>query len=192
MNNLKFISFDYLTVKESGISDWRRDFYDRSISSHSIRKVMPSRHLTEYSTLRDNARHKHTQHWSIDWNRSAAACLERYERSTYVIPVVCDAIIVSTISRMSHAIAAVVIVILNAGWWSWARLCCVWKLPNLSWRQKSGLQYVKRADFIRYWWRSGLKYPDKPNNFIKKNVRNHSYHQLYPVLTKIRINRGLL
>jgi len=28
--------------------------------------------------------------------------------------------------------------------------------------------------------------------FIKKNVRNHSYHQFCPVLVKIRINRELL
>jgi len=34
--------------------------------------------------------------------------------------------------------------------------------------------------------------PDKPKIFIKKNERNHSYHQFYPVLAKIRINRGLL
>jgi len=34
--------------------------------------------------------------------------------------------------------------------------------------------------------------PDKPKIFIKKNVKNHSYHQIYPVLAKIRINRGLL
>jgi len=58
--------------------------------------------------------------------------------------------------------------------------------------EKSGLRNVKRADFIRYWRRSGLKYPDKPKIFIKKNERNHSYHQFYPVLAKIRINRGLL
>ena len=51
---------------------------------------------------------------------------------------------------------------------------------------------MKRADFIRYWRRSGLKNPDKPKIFIKKNVRNHSYHQFYPILAKIRINRGLL
>jgi len=37
-----------------------------------------------------------------------------------------------------------------------------------------------------------LKNPDKPKIFIKKNVRNYSYHQFYPVLSKIRINRGLL
>jgi len=47
--------------------------------------------------------------------------------------------------------------------------------------EKSGLQDAKRADFIRYWWRSGLKNQDKPKIFIKKNVRNHSYHQFYPV-----------
>jgi len=27
---------------------------------------------------------------------------------------------------------------------------------------------------------------------MTKNVRKHSYHQFYPVLAKIRINRGLL
>jgi len=56
--------------------------------------------------------------------------------------------------------------------------------------KKSGLRDVKRADFIRYWRRSGLKNPDKPKIFIEKNVTNHSYHQFYPVLAKI--NRGLL
>ena len=49
-----------------------------------------------------------------------------------------------------------------------------------------------RADLIRYWRRSGLKNPDKLKIFIKKNVKNHSYHQFCPVLAKIRINRGLL
>jgi len=82
--------------------------------------------------------------------------------------------------------------ILYARWWFRVRLCCGWKLPNLSCRQKSGLRDVKIADFIRYWRRSGLKSPDKPKIFIKKNLRNHSYHQFYPVLAKIRINRGLL
>jgi len=27
---------------------------------------------------------------------------------------------------------------------------------------------------------------------MKKNVKNHSHHPFYPVLAKIRINRGLL
>jgi len=83
---------------------------------------------------------------------------------------VCDAIIVCTISRMLRA--AVII--------------------YLSWRQKSGLRDVKIVHFIRYWRRSGLKNRDKPKIFIKKNVRNHSYHQFYSVLAKIQINRGLL
>jgi len=48
---------------------------------------------------------------------------------------------------------------------------------------------VKRGNFIRCWQRSGFKNPDKPNIFKKTNVKNHSYHQLYPVLAKIRINR---
>jgi len=34
--------------------------------------------------------------------------------------------------------------------------------------EKSGLRDVKRADFIRYWRRYGLKNPDKPKIFIKK------------------------
>jgi len=34
--------------------------------------------------------------------------------------------------------------------------------------------------------------PDKSKVFIKKNIRNHSYHKFYPVLAKIRINRVLL
>ena len=63
--------------------------------------------------------------------------------------------------------------------------------------EKFGLRDVKRADFIRYWRRSGLKNPDKPKIFIKKNEWNHSYHQFHPILAKIqinwiRINRGLL
>jgi len=41
----------YLAAKKFSILNWRRDFCDWSISSHSIWKVMLSRHLTEYSTL---------------------------------------------------------------------------------------------------------------------------------------------
>jgi len=33
-----------MAKKKSGFLDWRRDFCDWSISSHSIWKVMPSRH----------------------------------------------------------------------------------------------------------------------------------------------------
>jgi len=47
--------------------------------------------------------------------------------------------------------------------------------------EKSELRDEKRADFIRNWRRSGLKNPDKPKIFILKNVRNHSYHEFYPV-----------
>ena len=54
--------------------------------------------------------------------------------------------------------------------------------------EKSEMRDVKRVDFIRYWRRSGLKNPDKPKIFMKKNVRNHSsYRQFYPVLAKIRL-----
>jgi len=45
---------------------------------------------------------------------------------------VCDVTIVSTINEMFRAVAAVVMIILYARWWSRARLCCVWKLSNLS------------------------------------------------------------
>ena len=69
--------------------------------------------------------------------------------------------------------------------------CTLRTQPRVS-GEKSGLRDVKRADFIRNWRRSGLKNPDKPKIFIKNNVRNHSYHQFYPDLAKIRINRGLL
>jgi len=52
MNNLKFIILDYFAAKIWDF-DWRRDFCDLSTSSHSIWKVMPSRHLTVCNTLRD-------------------------------------------------------------------------------------------------------------------------------------------
>jgi len=61
MNNLKFIIVDYLAAKKSLILDWHRDFCNWFISRHSIWRVMPSRHPTEYNTLRDNVPHKHTQ-----------------------------------------------------------------------------------------------------------------------------------
>jgi len=128
-----------------------------------------------------------------------------------IFKVICYArvwrIIVSSLSRILRAVAAVVsgITILNVCWRSWALLCCVWKLPNFSRDQsvhlktqqrgraeKPGLRDVKRAGIIRYWRRSGLKNPDKPQMFKKKNVTSHSYHQFFPVLEKIRINRGLL
>jgi len=37
----------------------------------------------------------------------------------------CDVIIVSTISQMLRAVAAIVIIILNVHRWLWALLCCV-------------------------------------------------------------------
>jgi len=88
INNLKFIILDYLTANKSGFLDWRRDFCDWFISSHSIWKVMPFIHFTECYTLRDNALHTHTQHWSIDWNRGVTACLERYVQRDMLCPSV--------------------------------------------------------------------------------------------------------
>ena len=106
----------------------------------SIWKVMlmPSRHYTECNTLRDNALQTHTQQWSIVWNRSAAA--------TWCAMLVCDVIIFSTITN----VAAVVIIILNVRWWSWARLCCIWKLPNRCYRPLGALKNTKG-------WKSGAE-----------------------------------
>ena len=42
-------------------------------------------------------------------------------------------------NQMLRAVAADVIVILNVRWWSWARLYCVWKVSNLSWRPVNAL-----------------------------------------------------
>ena len=44
--------------------------------SHSVCKVIPSRHLTRYNALRDEALHMHIQHWSVGWNHGAATYLE--------------------------------------------------------------------------------------------------------------------
>jgi len=57
MNNLKFIILDYSAGNKSGILDLRRYFCEWPASTYSISKVMPSKHLTEYTTLRDNALH---------------------------------------------------------------------------------------------------------------------------------------
>ena len=54
---------------------------------------------------------------------------------------------------------------------------------------KTRITRCDKSRFFRYWQRSGLKNLDKPKIFIKKNERNHAYHQFYPVLAKIRINR---
>jgi len=51
--------------------------------------------------------------------------------------------------------------------------------------QKNPDYEMRQEIFIRNWQRSGLKNPDKPEIFIKNNVKNHSYHQFYPVLMKI-------
>ena len=138
---------------------------------------MPCGHLAEYNTHRYNVLHKHTQHWSIDWNRCGGV--------RKAMPV-CDTI-VSTISRMLHAVAAVVMIILslvgdrkNA---CVASESCrifprdknpdyeVWKEQILSgigedpyekirinrrfWWRKT-LEISRTSSFIRFWRRSGL------------------------------------
>jgi len=128
MNNLKFIILDYLAAKKSGILDWCRDFYDWSCS-YSIWKVMPSKHLTEYNTLRDNALHFTRK---LNTNQQTETLVRRRAFSVTDAMPVCDAILVPTISPMLRAATAAVIIILNVRCWSWVRMCCVWKLPNLS------------------------------------------------------------
>jgi len=114
--------------------------------------------------------------------------------------LMCDARIVSMVSRMLRAVAAAVVIIPKCSLLIVSmhvlRLKAAEPFVETSqhtyFTEKSGLRDVKRADFIQYWQRSGLKNPDKSNIFIKKNERNHSYHQFYPVLPKIRFNQGLL
>jgi len=128
MNNLKFISLYYLAAKKSWILDWRRDFCDWSISSHSIGKVILFRRLTEYNTLVQCSTHANStlmnrlKPWwgGVPW----ASC------SKWCATPLCGIIIFSTISRMLRAVAAVFNIIQNLRWWSWALLCCVEKLPN--------------------------------------------------------------
>ena len=190
MNNLKFIILDYLTAKKSGILDWRRDFCDWSLSGYSIWRVMHPNILQ--STIRSGIM-LYTSHASSTLMSRLKPWCGGVSSAWYAMPV-CDAIIVSTISRMLPAVAAAVIIISNVRCWSWARMCCVRKLPNISWRSGSALTSLK-IRITRYEEQilSGIgEHPDKPKIFIKKNVRNHSYHQFYPVLAKIRINRGLL
>jgi len=122
MNNLKFISLDYLAANKSGILDWRRD---HSVGRKCLPIILPS---TIRSGIMLYTPHAHStlrlKLWcgGVPW----ALC------STWHAMPMCGAIIVSTISRMLRAVAAVVIVILNVRWWSWARMFCFWKLPNLS------------------------------------------------------------
>ena len=104
MNNRKFINLDYLAEKKSGILDWRRDFYDWSINSSSTWKLMPSRHLIKYNTLRDDALHIHTQLTLI--NRLKPRCSRvpwAWSSSQYAMPV-CDVRIISTNNQMLRAI----------------------------------------------------------------------------------------
>jgi len=79
MNNLKFIILGYLTARNMGF--WT-DRLLRLLHKQSLRYV------NECNTLRDNTVHTHTQHKSMDWNRGAAACLERYVQRDMLYPCV--------------------------------------------------------------------------------------------------------
>ena len=94
--------------------------------------------------------------------------------STWCAMPVCDVRIVPTISRLLRAVAAVVVIIPNVRCWSWARMCCVWKLPNLSYRPVRALTNT-----------TGWK-------CRKIRITRWEKSRFYPVLAKIRINRGLL
>jgi len=126
--------------------------------------------------------HTQTQHWSIDW-----------------MPV-CDAVIVSAISRMLGAVAAPcyhnpersllivsphVLRLKAAEFFRETSQCTSLKTPDYEMWNEHILSGI------------GLNNLDEPKIFIKKNVRNHPYHQFYLVLAKIWINwiqikRGLL
>jgi len=193
MDNLKFIILECLAAKKSWILDWHRFLWLVLKQLVYLEgNVLQTSYRAAYNTLRDNALHTQTQHQSVDRNRGAAACLQRLCSTWYAMPP-CDAIIVYTISWMLPAVAAAVIITSNVRCWSWVRLCCVWRIfprdQSVHFTEKSVLRAVNRANFIRYWRRSGLKNPDKLKIFIKKNIRYHLYHQFYPVLAKIRINR---
>jgi len=191
MNNHKFIILDNLAAKKSGMLDWRRDFCDCSLqTSYRVQNTYGHRSAHAHSTL---------------INRLKPWCsIEQALCSTsYAMPM-CDVIIVSMISWLLHRLEAIVIIILNIHWWSWALMLhlkadeSLIKSSQCTYStEKCRLQDVKRADFIQYWQRSGLKNPGKLKIFTKKNIRNHSYHQFYPVLAKIwikriRINQSLL
>jgi len=157
VNFFKFIMLDCVAAQKSRILDWcTRDFCDWSISSLSIWNLMSSRQLTKYNTLRDNAHstlintHAHStlinrlKPWcsGVPW----ALCSTRY-----AMPM-CDIKIVSMISQMLRAVAAIVIIILYFCWWSQALLCCVCKLMTLSSRCKSRWIWKRdRAEKSRLW-----------------------------------------
>jgi len=43
------------------------------------------------------------------------------------------------------------VIILNVRRWSWARLCCVWKLSNLSERPISALKNTTACKYRKIW-----------------------------------------
>jgi len=77
---------------------WLPETWDFGLTQRFLRLFHKQslRHVDECNTLRDKTSHRHTQHWSMDWNRGAAACLERYVQRDYAIPL-CDVRIVPTI-----------------------------------------------------------------------------------------------
>jgi len=80
VNNLKFIILGYLTARNLGF--WTDIDFLRLVHKQSLR------HVNEYNTLGGNTLHTHTQLWSMDWNRGAAACLERYVQRDMLHPCV--------------------------------------------------------------------------------------------------------
>jgi len=71
---------------------------------------MPSKHLTEYNTLRDNALHFTRK---LNTNQQTETLVRRRAFSVTDAMPVCDAILVPTISPMLRAATAAVIIILN-------------------------------------------------------------------------------
>ena len=93
-----------------------------SISSHAFgRYCLPDILLPSTIHQGSNAVYMHTQHWSIYWNRGVMVWLECYFKCDMLclLPVY-DVIVISMISWMLCAVTAIVIIILNVRWCSWA------------------------------------------------------------------------
>ena len=176
-------------------------FWTDAHAFYSIWKVMPSNHLTKCNMLRGNALHftrklntnqysktlvvrRHS--FSDMLNLISYARVWRKNHLYDLSNVACSCCRCHNNPRCSLLIMSMHVLRLKAAESFLETSQCTY------FTEKSRLRDVERADFIRYWRRFGLKNLDKPKVFIKKNKINHSYHQFYPILTKIRINRGLL
>ena len=119
---------------------------------------MPSKHLTEYNTLRDNAVHFTS---TLNTNQYTETRCGGVPSALYVTPVY-DAIIVSTISRMLRAVAATVIVILSQGR---SQEFCSGGASHWH-RQISNFSDFAQRSFWCHWSISGLLQQDMTSNIF--------------------------